>query len=137
MASSKSRTIDQPVSSDLVDLTKFKELFTDRLSHEETRDFIKKIVKECIDQAGLDGKITNGYSKDRYEEFQEAVKKVIIESLGSDGGRDIIKKHSTESVKDYLEDKGLKNRNFWLPTILSTVSIIVTIILGIIMYFKQ
>lgn len=57
MSSSNPRKIDERVSSALVDETKFKELFSDQLSHDKTRDFFIKVIKEYVGQVDFMDKV--------------------------------------------------------------------------------
>lgn len=67
------------------------------------------------------------YSAQRYEEFQEAVKKITLETLDG-AGREKIKAHAKDSVKEYNQENGWKKITFWLPTIISVIVAIVAII---------
>jgi hypothetical protein len=57
------------------------------------------------DITGLSEKLAKCYSSERYEDFQAAVKKNVLEVMGSDEGRDKIKAHAKESTKEYNEEQ--------------------------------
>lgn len=66
--------IDRSVPSTVLRESKFKELFSDQLLHEETRDFIKKVVLETMGhEDGID-KIKK-YAKEAAKEYLEYNKK--------------------------------------------------------------
>lgn len=50
MATPGSGSINEAVSSDFIKQEKFKELFSNQLLHEETRDFIKKVIADYVGQ---------------------------------------------------------------------------------------
>lgn len=68
MATQSSGKIDQSVPSTVVD--QFKQLFSDQLLHEETRDFIKKVVLETMGHEDGIAKIKH-YAKEAAKEYSE------------------------------------------------------------------
>jgi len=78
------------------------------------------------DIPGLGEKLAKCYSADRYEEFQEAVEKIAFRTI--DGtGREKIKSHAKETVKDVKGENSWTNLTFWLPTAISVVAIIAVV----------
>lgn len=72
------------------------------------------------DISGLAEKVAHAYSTDRYEDFQEAVEKITLKTI--DGtGRLKIKGYAKESAKEYHEDAGSSNKNFWVPNLIQIV----------------
>lgn len=53
MFNQQSRTIDQAVSSGFIKQDKFKELFSDQLFHQDTRNYVEKIIKNYIGQVNF------------------------------------------------------------------------------------
>ena len=53
------------------------------------------------DVNAIDEKVERCYSQDRYEEFQEAVEKIVLKKIGSEDGGEKIKKHAG----DYFQSK--------------------------------
>lgn len=73
------------------------------------------------DITGLGEKLLKCYSIERYEDFQTAVKKIMLEMIGSEEGRVKIKAHATESAKEYDEGKNETKKNFWTPNIIQII----------------
>jgi hypothetical protein len=69
-------------------------------------------------------KLGRCYTEDRFEHFQEAVEKIVLKTLGQDEGRKKIKSYAREEAKEYSNEDWWKKINFWLPIILSIVSLI-------------
>lgn len=86
------------------------------------------------DVNALDEKLERAYSKDRYEEFQSAVKKIVIDTLKHDDGREIIKSYAKESAKDYVNERGLTRLNFWLPIAVGALIALLPYIIKLIKY---
>lgn len=84
-------------------------------------------VAKTEDINALDDKVAKCYSSERYPEFQEVVRKIIIEVIGSDEGRKKIKAHAKEAAKEYKEENGWSKIQFWLPTIISVLVLIVAV----------
>jgi hypothetical protein len=80
----------------------------------------------------LSQKLDKCYSKDRYEDFQSAVRKIITEALDIAHIEIKIKKIGKEGAKDYLEKKGWEQKTFWIPTIIS----VITGLIALAAYFK-
>ena len=59
------------------------------------------------------------YSTERYEEFQEAVEKIILKTLETNNGEEKIKKH----VESYFKMKIVWVALFWLISIIATALI--------------
>ena len=83
------------------------------------------------DVSALDEKVQNCYSKDRYKDFQDDVKTIVLDVIGNSDGRKKIKEHAKESAKEYNEEQGWKNKQFWIPTIIASLTAIGTIIVAI------
>lgn len=66
------------------------------------------------DISGLSEKISKSYSFERYEDFQDAVKKIILEVIDG-SGRDKIKSYAKESFSEHEEEKKRKKKDFWVP----------------------
>lgn len=75
----------------------------------------------------LQEKIGKSYSSERYAEFQDAVKKIALETIGSAEGRTAIKAHAKEATKEYIDDNSWKRVTFWIPTIVSIIATAVAI----------
>ncbi|TSC84762.1 MAG: hypothetical protein G01um101413_146 [Parcubacteria group bacterium Gr01-1014_13] len=81
----------------------------------ETTDRIEERLDKC-------------FSKEDYATFQTEVKKITLEILGGDDGREKIKKHATEATKDYIRDEAWKNKTFWIPTVIAGIATIAAVI---------
>jgi len=92
------------------------------------------VTKDSIDR--LDEKVERCYSQDRYEHFETAVEKITDKYIGTDGGRDKVKKHAKEAAKEYLEEKGWKDKNFWVPNAVAIAAAIAAFIACLIAYYK-
>lgn len=71
------------------------------------------------DVDALDNKVAKCYSAERYEEFLEAVEKIVIRKLETSEGGDKIKKHTD----DYFKGKIVWAALLWLITIIATALI--------------
>lgn len=90
---------------------------------DQKKDFnaVNLLQEHQKDITGLGEKLLKCYSIDRYEDFQTAVKKIILEIIGSEEGRVKIKAHATESTKEYIDEKTANNKNFWTPNIIQII----------------
>lgn len=75
------------------------------------------------DVDALGDKIDKCYSTERYEEFQGAVKKIVVDTLDGSDGRTKVKSHATEATKEYLSAAGWEKAKFWIPTVIAVLSI--------------
>jgi hypothetical protein len=75
------------------------------------------------DVSAIEEKVGRCYSQDRYQDFQTAVKTIVIDTLGGDDGRTKVKAHATEATKDYLRDASWEKAKFWIPTAIAVISI--------------
>lgn len=119
--------ISQPISSNLAERDIFKDLFADRLSHEETRDFIKKIVKEYLDQTGISEKLESCYTSEKHEIFQKKVEDIVFKTIQLDDSKTKIKQYATEATKEFSETNSWKQKTFWIPTVIAIISVGVAI----------
>lgn len=79
------------------------------------------------DVDALGEKVQKCYSQDRYEEFQGAVEKITLKTLDATEGRKKVKELAKESAKEYSEDQGWKNKQFWIPVVVSLIGLGVAI----------
>lgn len=75
----------------------------------------------------LEERLGKTYSTERYEDFQEAVKKITLETIDSGEGRTKIKTHGREATKEYLDENSWKKLVFWIPILVSVISIVVAV----------
>lgn len=75
----------------------------------------------------LGSKVDRCYSADRYEEFQEAVEKIIWRALETETAHTKLRTKIQAEIKKYLEDKGWKNKTFWIPTLIALIGAIVAV----------
>lgn len=80
------------------------------------------------DITGLGEKVAKCYSQDRYEDFQNAVERIVLKTMGGKDGIKEIKEHATEATKTYLADEKWKQKTFLIPTIASIISIILVFV---------
>lgn len=93
----------------------------------EVLDAVTNQVKEQhIDP--LTAKVEKCYSKDRYQDFQADVEKIVLKILGHDDGKKIVKPFIEDVTAKYIDKKSWNTKQFWIPTILAGASIVVTII---------
>lgn len=85
-------------------------------------------VARVEDVNAVEEKISKCYSHERYQEFQEAVEKIALKTMGNDDGRKKVKEHATEAVKDFIRDESWKSKTFWIPTIIAGVAALAAII---------
>lgn len=86
-----------------------------------------KDVATTGDVNALEQRVEKCYSAERYEEFQEAVRKIALETIEG-AGRDKIKSHAKESAKEYSQENGWTKLTFWLPTIISALVAIIAVV---------
>lgn len=120
--------IDQSVPSAVVDESKFKELFTDRLSHGDTTIYLKSLIKECLEQTGLSKRVDKCYTQNNYQTFENTVENIATKNLQHDAPKKKIKEYATEAAKDYFQSGTWNQLKFWLPIIASIAAIIVSYI---------
>ena len=103
---------------------------TNNGDNKETLDEIRdKITTEKVEP--LEKRVKELEEKCEYEKFQDNVEKIVLKTLGNDEGRTKIKEHAKESAKEYNEEQGWKNKQFWIPTIIGIAATIGTILLAI------
>lgn len=84
-------------------------------------------VAYAQDVNALQEQVDKCYSTERYEDFQDAVKRIILETLDSGEGRTKVKGHAKESTKEYLDENSWKKLVFWAPTLISIISVAVAV----------
>lgn len=89
----------------------------------ELEDVAKKHTVEALEQ-----KVERCYSKDRYEEFEEAVEKIMLKGLEMDSTQEKLGKWVKNEVKQELSNRWWKNFSFWIPTIIAGGAVAVAII---------
>lgn len=77
------------------------------------------------DITGLGERIAKCYSQDRYEDFQNAVEKIVLKTMGGKDGVKEIKEYATEATKNYLAVEIWKQKNFWVPVVIALISVAV------------
>lgn len=82
------------------------------------------------DVDALEDKVAKSYSKERYEDFQEAVRKITLETIDG-AGREKIKAHAKESAKEYSQENGWAKKTFWIPVIISLLALVGAVIVPI------
>lgn len=82
------------------------------------KDFhVEQLVQEHgKDINDLGGKLGKCYSSERYEEFQEAVEKIVLKTIEGGKGEEKIKEHA----KDYFTGKVIGVALIWLITLIAT-----------------
>lgn len=76
-------------------------------------------VAKTEDINALDDKVAKCYSKDRYEDFQNDVEKIVLKTIGSEDGGDKIKKHAQNYFKGQIGWGVL----LWLVTLIASMFI--------------
>jgi hypothetical protein len=84
-------------------------------------------VATTEDISMLEGKVNNCYSKDRYEDFQEAVEKIVHKELTTDTVHDKLNAHIDTRVEKIINERGWKNKNFWIPTVIASIAAIAAV----------
>jgi hypothetical protein len=79
------------------------------------------------DVNALEARMEKCFSSEKYEEFQTAVQKITLETIDSGAGRTKIKAHGREATKEYLDENSWKKLLFWVPTVISVVSVAVAV----------
>jgi len=79
------------------------------------------------DITGLGERVAKCYSQDRYEEFQTAVERIALKTMGGKDGVKEIKEHATEATKNYLTTEKWKQKTLWIPVVVSVISAIASI----------
>lgn len=121
-------TIDSRIPTSIADDT-FVRQFTSALESENTREFVKKIMSEEINN--IKEKVDCSYSSNNYEEFQGAVIKIALMTISNDDGRKKIKELAKEAAKEFIEDQGWKQKQFWIPILISVITAVVAIYIDI------
>jgi hypothetical protein len=81
----------------------------------------------------MEDRLGKAYSSERYEEFQAAVEKIIHKELTTDEVHKKLNPHIDARVQKYIQERGWKNKNFWIPTI----GVLLTAIATAALYFKK
>lgn len=83
------------------------------------------------DISGLADKMGRCYSAEKYEDFQDAVEKIILKVMDS-SAREKLKSYTKESIQEFndTKDKAEKEKlwdriKFWVPVIISIVAVLV------------
>ncbi|MFZ5391857.1 MAG: hypothetical protein ACOZAR_01550 [Patescibacteria group bacterium] len=94
---------------------------------DELKDVAKTSDIDALEEK-LKQKVDKCYSNERFQEFQKDVKNIALEVIDSGDGRSKIKIHAKESAKEYNDEFWWKNISFWIPIIISIITIIFTYI---------
>ena len=78
--------------------------------------------------APLRQRVDQCYSREKYEEFQDAVEKIVLKTIGGENGIKKIKEHATESAKSYFSSEMWKQKTFWIPTVIGIAGVITAIV---------
>lgn len=78
------------------------------------------MTQDTVDR--LEEKLNNCYSTERHEEFQTKVKTIVLDVLGHDDGKAIIKPCAKTAAKEYNEESTWRKLGFWLPVVISIVA---------------
>jgi hypothetical protein len=92
----------------------------DPITHQpipELQDVAKKHTVEA-----LEAKVDKCYSSEKYKEFKEEVEGIVLAQLGTDKGHDVLNAYVDMRIEKAVKERGLKNKTFWVPTIISTVA---------------
>lgn len=76
----------------------------------------------------LEAHLNKAYSSERYEEFQAAVEKIFYRAMETESAHAKLETKIQTEIKKYLEEKGWKNKNFWIPTAIGVMGVIVAIV---------
>ncbi|MEK7473787.1 MAG: hypothetical protein AAB668_03650 [Patescibacteria group bacterium] len=77
------------------------------------------ITQDTVER--LEEKLGKCYSEDRHAVFQAEVRKIVIEVLGHDDGREKIKPCAKESAKEYSDEKAKEKKGFLTPNIINGI----------------
>jgi predicted NAD/FAD-binding protein len=70
----------------------------------------------------LEQKIGKCYSSEKYQEFQTAVEVIVERYLDTDKAHSKLKDKINRQIKDYLDERGFRNKVFWIPVVISIIS---------------
>ena len=76
----------------------------------------------------LKNRVDKCYSAEKYEDFQDAVRKITLETMGGENGVEKIKKHATDAAKTYFSGEMWKQKTFWIPTLIGIAGVIAAFI---------
>lgn len=76
----------------------------------------------------LKSRVDKCYSAEKYEEFQEAVRKITLETMGGEKGIEKIKNHATDAAKSYFSAEMWKQKTFWIPTLVGIAGVVTAIV---------
>lgn len=93
------------------------------------REYQNLATTEAV--SAIEEKVKNCYSAERYEDFQEAVRKIALNILAHDDGKNVLKPYIEDTTGKYVAAKSLSTKQFWIPTVISVISIITVIALRI------
>ena len=71
---------------------------------------------------GIEARLAKTYSSERYEEFQEAVEKIIYRVLETDTAQIKLKGRIQTEIKDFLDKRAYQSKTFWIPTIIGLIA---------------
>jgi vacuolar-type H+-ATPase subunit E/Vma4 len=94
----------------------------------------KRLPKELSDVASIESvnaleeKVGKCYSSENYQKFQTDVETIVERYLDTDKAHGKLKTKINRQIKDYLDERGLRNKTFWIPTGIATVAAVATVI---------
>jgi hypothetical protein len=75
----------------------------------------------------IEERLGKTYSLERFEEFQEAVEKIVSRVLETDTAHAKMQHRIQTEIKEYLDKKAWQNKTFWIPTAIAAVAVLVAI----------
>jgi hypothetical protein len=76
----------------------------------------------------LSERVEKCYSSERYQAFSDSVKEIVLQVINTNTTGDIIKAYAKQATKDFLEENNWKKIQFWLPTTIAIISVIISVI---------
>ena len=78
--------------------------------------------------SSLEARVDKAYSSERYEEFQDATEKIFYRAMETESAHAKLETKIQSEIKKYMDERGWKNKTFWIPTVIGVIGIVVAII---------
>lgn len=76
----------------------------------------------------LEAKIDKCYTSEDYQKFQTDVETIVERYLDTDKAHEKLKNKINRQIKDYLDERGLRNKTFWIPTAIAGIATAASIV---------
>ncbi|HSX00037.1 MAG TPA: hypothetical protein VLH38_03305 [Patescibacteria group bacterium] len=88
-------------------------------------EYVGLVQQQRIDS--LEDHLKHCYSSERYEEFQTGVETIVERYLDTDKAHEKLKGKINRQIKDYMDERGLRNKTFWIPTSIALIAAVASI----------